>query len=200
MYRALVSKKFFRDHPYAENSVQRFVYSTLLCKELEQVAADFLVGHGELGAGRIADAADEKAMIAALDDPEAIFQLLRKKIDTVNRAVLIEKALEYEAEIMPNVCEKLLRSDHTTFIENAIRLLARSEDDYSAPLRERYKEIRSPYVLSLVCLVLGFRGDEHTIPWMMDRYRELASRHPDETYSQGPLLALHELRARFYGG
>lgn len=36
------------------------------------------------------------------------------------------------------------------------------------------------------------------IPWMMDRYHEPRKAYPDETYEQGPLLALHELNARFY--
>ena len=63
---------------------------------------------------------------------------------------------------------------------------------------ERYAEFRSPYVRSLLCLILGFRGEEDTIPWMMDRYFETKKRYPDDTYDQGPLIALSELNARFY--
>jgi hypothetical protein len=33
---------------------------------------------------------------------------------------------------------------------------------------------------------------------MLDRYHELARQYPDEDYKQGPLLALHEFKQRFY--
>ncbi|HYE83554.1 MAG TPA: hypothetical protein VEG39_15480 [Clostridia bacterium] len=59
-------------------------------------------------------------------------------------------------------------------------------------------EIRNPYALSLVCIVIGFIGDETTIPIMHKKYLELKGIYPDENYEQGPLLALAELRARFY--
>ena len=93
--------------------------------------------------------------------------------------------------------DKLIRNNHDTFIENAIRLLAESREDYSTPLKERFDEIRSPYVQSLVCLILGFRGNEDIIPWMLDTYLAVERQYPQETYEQGPLLALYELNARF---
>jgi hypothetical protein len=47
-------------------------------------------------------------------------------------------------------------------------------------------------------MILGLRGQETVIPWMVDRFYELKKSYPDETYDQGPLLAMHELKARFY--
>lgn len=94
--------------------------------------------------------------------------------------------------------EKLIRSDHDIFIENAIRLLARSEKDYSPLLLKKHAEIRSPYVQSMVCLILGLRGGEEIIPWMMNQFQEMKRLYPNETYDQGLLLALYELKYRFY--
>jgi len=116
----------------------------------------------------------------------------------INRPALIEKALGFEEEILPLVVEKIIRSNHSTFIENAVQLLARSKKDYSPFLLERYTAFRSPYVQSLLCLILGFRATEDIIPWMMNKFIEMHKLYPDETYDQGPLLALHELNARFY--
>ena len=198
MSRRLLIKEFFRDNPYKENSVQRFVYSTLLYKGMEQTASDFLLKQGELDCERREAITHEKEMILAEQNPAAIFQLLRKNVDGINRAVLIDRALASEDIILPMVVEKLVRSDHDTFIDNAIRLLAWSEKDYSPLLLERYAEFRSPYVRSLVCLILGFRGKEDIISWMLDRFFEMKKQYPDETYDQGPLFALHELSARFY--
>lgn len=198
MYRKLLSKKFFRDNPYTEGTAQQVAYTLLLSEEVEETARDIILEEGHLTKKRLEQIAQEEAMIQAEEDPEKIFNLLRKNLDSVNCLVLINKALDYEEEILPKVAEKLIRSDHDTFIENAVRLLARSKTDYTALLRERFDEIRSPYVKSLVCLVLGFRGGEDTIPWMMDRYWELQEKYPMEDYDQGPLLALYELNARFY--
>ncbi|OQB22366.1 MAG: hypothetical protein BWY11_02083 [Firmicutes bacterium ADurb.Bin182] len=196
MYRKLLTKEFFKDNPYKKISAQRLVYSTLLYRGLEN-AADDVVLH-TLSDERRENIAREKEIILAEKDPEIIFRLLRKNIEAVNRTVLINKALEFEAEILPMVAKKLVRNNHDTFIENAVRLLTWSKDDYTASLRERYSEFLSPYVQSVFCIVLGFRGSEDVIPWMMERFYEMKRRYPNENYDQGPLCALYELNARFY--
>lgn len=198
MYKQLLSKKFFLDNPHLENSAQRFVYSVLLYEGIEDTVNELIISKVGWSDERLTQINQEKELILSEQNPEEIFRLLRKKIDVINRPELIRKALEFEEELLPMVTEKLMRSYHDVFIENSIRLLAKSKKDYSSVLKERYADIRSPYVQSLVCLILGFRGEEDTIPWMMDRYFELRKLYPDEKYDQGPLLALSELNFRFY--
>lgn len=198
MYKQLLTNKFFRDNPYLENSVQRFIYSMLLYEGIENAANEILMKHVGLSDDRLEQVTREKEQIQSEQNPEEVFQLLRKKIDGVNRVNLINKALEFEEVLLPMMMEKLIRSNHDIFIENSVRFLARSKTDYSPLLREKYAEIRSPYVKSLICLILGFKGAEDTIPWMLDRFFEVKKLYPGETYDQGPLLALHELNCRFY--
>jgi len=198
MYKQLLTKKFFRDNPYLENSVQRFIYSFLLYEGIEDAANEILMTQVGLSNERLKQITQEKELIQSEQNPEEIFQLLRKKIDGINRVDLIKKALEFEEVLLPMVTEKLIRNNHDVFIENSIQLLARSQKDYTPLVKERYDEIRSPYVQSLFCLILGFRGEEGTIPWILDRYFEMKRLYPVETYDQGPLLALHELNCRFY--
>ncbi|SHK22299.1 hypothetical protein SAMN02745975_03899 [Geosporobacter subterraneus DSM 17957] len=199
MYKKLMSKKFFEDNPYMENSVQRFIYSTLLYEELEDLANEITIKQGLLSDERLEHITREKELIQSEQNPEEIFQLLRKKTEMINRRLLVKKALAFEEVILPMVVDKLMRSYHDIFIENSIELLAKSNKNYSSLLMEKYTEIRSPYVQSLVCLILGFRGEEKIIPWMVDRFYEMKKLYPDESYDQGPLLALHELNSRFYG-
>lgn len=198
MYKKLLTKKFFRDNPYMENSVQRFIYSTLLNEELEDIADELTIKYGLLSDERLERIAREKKLIQSEQNSEMIFQLLRKKTEMVNRGLLVKKALEFKEVLLPMVVEKLIRSCHDIFIENSIELLVKSNKDYTQLLKERYAEIRSPYAKSLVCLTLGLRGSEDTIPWMMDRFFEMKRLYPGETYDQGPLLALHELNIRYY--
>jgi len=198
MYKKLLTKKFFRENPYLENSVQRFIYSTLLYEELEDLANEITIKQGLLSDERIERITREKEVIQAEQNSEMIFQLLRKKTEMINRGLLVKKALEFEEVLLPKVVEKLIRSCHDIFIENSIELLAKSNKDYTPLLKEKYAEIRSPYVQSLVCLIIGLRGEEDTIPWILDRFFEMKKLYPGETYDQGPLLALHELNSRFY--
>lgn len=198
MYRKLLRKKFFRDNPYLEISAQRLVYSTLMYEGFEKAASEILLEQKVLSDERLEQITWEKKLIQSGNNPEMIFQFLRKNIDVVNRVALIEKALEFEEALLPMVIERLIRSGHDTFIENAVRLLARSKKDYSPLLKEQYDEVRSPYVQSLICVILGLRGNEDNIPWMMDRFFEMKRLYSGENYDQGPLLALNELNSRFY--
>lgn len=197
MSKKILTKKFFRDNPYLENSVQQFIYSYLLYDGIEAVTNETIIQNGLLSNECLEQIRQENERIKSEQSPEAIFQLFRKKIDMMNRVELISKALELEEEILPMVIEKLMRSNHHIFIENSIRFLAKSQKNGSPLLQAKYSEIRSPYVQSLICLIIGFRGEEDTISWMMDRFFEMKKLYPNETYAEGPLIALHELNCRF---
>ena len=58
-------------------------------------------------------------------------------------------------------------------------------------------EIRYPYARSSMCLVLGFRADESAVPFLMAQVEEMERKWPRDSFAQGPLLALYEMRARF---
>ncbi len=79
MYKQLLTKKFFKDNPYMENSVQRFIYSTLLYEGLEDIANEITIKQGLLSDERLEQIAREKELIQSEQNPEMIFQLLRKK-------------------------------------------------------------------------------------------------------------------------
>lgn len=198
MYKNLLTKKFFRDNPLEELSTQRFVYSILTHNGIEELANEYVFEYADLGAVRLERIRNEKELIQSERNPDELLNFLRKNFELNNRVDLVNRVLEFEEELMPKVIEKLIRSDNDNFIDNAMRLLARSEQDYSSILFKKYNEIRRPYVQSMVCVILGIRGGEEIIPWMMNQYQEMKKLYPDETYNQGPLLALHEMKYRFY--
>lgn len=198
MYRKLLNSKFFRDNPIVDMSPQRFVCLIVFDEGLEEATSEFMLNDIPLSDKRRADISAEKAEIAKQDNPEAIFRLLRQPMDTLSRPALAAKALEYEDDIVPMIIEKLIRNDHDTFIENAITILARAKGNYSEQIRSRYPDFRSSYVKSLICIYLGYKAPEDVIPWMMERFFEMKKLYPEETYNQGPLLALCELEARYY--
>jgi len=200
MHQNLLTRKFFRNNPVEEISTQRFVYSILTHNGIEEIANDYVLEYANLGAERIERIRNEKEQIQSEQNPDALLNFLRKDFELNNRVALVKRVLEFEEELMPKVVEKLIRSDNDNFIDNAMRLLARSEKNYSPLLYNKFNEIRRPYVQSMACLILGIRGGEEIIPWMMSQYQEMKRLYPDETYNQGPLLALYELKYRFYDG
>ncbi len=60
-----------------------------------------------------------------------------------------------------------------------------------------YSDVYDPYARSMLCLVLGFRADPEAIPFLMQQVDFFEKRFPSETYDQGPLMALYEIRERF---
>lgn len=68
---------------------------------------------------------------------------------------------------------------------------------YLEPEAVEYANIRNEYLKSMLCLVIGFRGDVEMIPFLMKETERLERMYPQETYAQGPILAIQELAVRF---
>ena len=191
MYRYLLNKKFFKDNPIKELSSQRLVYSSILMPKVEDLARKVV--------SQMIDRAGEEAQkIEEESDPEVIFKLLRGKCDPINYTILRKKVLEHEEYLLPKIIQALIRSGNDVFIEHAARIIPRCKRNYLNNLLNILQEIRNPYAVSLMCIVIGFIGDEETIPIIYHKYIELKDQYPNEDYEQGPLLALAELNAQFY--
>lgn len=206
MHSFRLTKQFLREFPMEEISPATIFYD---------LATGVMEGEFEESAREETDAvkaaiAREREEIAALAGADEAFRMLRRQTNAVNRVALYCKALEFEAELMPRVVERLFRSDYEIYIENAARMLAISEADYTPALIARYDEIRSPHALSLICVVVGMRGGEEVVPWMLERFVEMVDQMPlsdeddnfspfeAENHEQGPLFALNLLYDRFY--
>lgn len=95
------------------------------------------------------------------------------------------------------IIEKLKTSGNNVFIEHSIKLIKKAKTNYCEKLVEMIDEIRSPYALSLVCILIGFLGSESDIELLLRKHAELKSLYRDHDHEQGPLLGIIELRERF---
>lgn len=138
----------------------------------------------------------EKAIIKTTE-PNEILKLMRKKLSGSNRSLLREKMLEYEDELLTMIKEKSIRNKQDVFIENALYFFLRSKDNYCDWIIDTYSQFQSEYLKSLFCLVLGFRGDISTIPFLMEEAERMEKEYPNEYYDQGPALAVQELAVRY---
>jgi hypothetical protein len=107
--------------------------------------------------------------------PSGVYSLPRREC-----SVTVGACIQIGSEYAPMVVEKLICSDHDIFVDNAVRFLGRSKQNYSQLFLARYTEFRNPYVQSLLCIIFSIRGSKETIPWMMDRFYEMKILYLDE--------------------
>ncbi len=190
MYSDIINKKFFKENQIKDYTAQQLVFAQIDSPELPEMA-DKLVrnftNRAEL----------ERQEIVEEENPEKIIKYLRGKGDILNYRLLHEKILEKEDLYIPIIMNMIKTTGNDVFIENVVKLLAKSKNNYSKELLEMFSSIKYPYTLSLICVLLGFIGDEDVIPLMYDKYIEFKEYYPAENYNQGPLLALYELAFRY---
>ena len=64
-------------------------------------------------------------------------------------------------------------------------------------LMKEYSNIWNEYFKSMLCLVIGFRGDVEMLSFLTKETERLERMYLQETYAQGPILAIQELAVRF---
>ena len=147
--------------------------------------------------GRKAKVFEERHEIEAVATCEQIIRLMRRHTDPMNQHVLVNRALMFEDEIVPELTRMLKMSLNTGFIETAIRVLAKSKKDISDELIRDFDDIRYPYAQSMVLVVLGYKADEAYVAWLIDKYDKLKRLYPDQSYCEGAYYALCEIDNRF---
>ena len=140
---------------------------------------------------------ETQKIIESITSWEEIVKLMRRGVDTMCQSILINKALEYEDELIPDVLKRFKTSLNVSFIENAVRVLARCNKDIADEIHDYYDDMRSPYAQSLALLVLGFKADDTYIPWLIDKHDKLKRSYPNENYHEGAYYALYEIERRF---
>ncbi len=148
--------------------------------------------------GREASAMDERTEIESAETCGQLIRIMRRNPDSVNQNYLINRALEFEEEMIPELLRMLKTSGNDGFIELAIRVLAMCEKDIAVDIIASFDDIRNPYAQSMLLVALGFLADEARIPWFIEKFDVLRSLYPDESYYEGAYFALREMYNRFY--
>lgn len=136
-------------------------------------------------------------MIEQTSTAEELLKLMRKPLSSGNRSRLRRKMLEYKKDMMSLIKEKTMKNGQDIFIENTLYFFLHCEENCCNWLMKEYSNIRNEYLKSMLCLVIGFRGDVEMISFLMKETERLERMYPQETYAQGPILAIQELAVRF---
>lgn len=141
---------------------------------------------------------NERSSIETATTYEEIVKIMRRNTDPLNQHILINKAMEFEDDIVPDIIKRLKTSLNTGFIETSIRILAKTKKDVAEELFGYFDDMRNPYAQSMVLILLGYKADEVHIPWFIEKYNEMKKLYPNENYCEGAYYALIEMENRFY--
>lgn len=194
MDKKLLPKNFFRDNPLDKMSaplVAHFSMTAGFNEKLQAAMWDIL--EGELDPERKAKIKAEQEEIPRLETGEAVVKFIRNDYDVVNRDRLCKKALTMQAEVMPPLLRRFKTSLQDSVTETAVYILSYADREYVDQLIAMYPEIRSPYAQSMACVALGVQEREDTLPLLLREYERFKREYPEESYCQGPLLAIYIL-------
>ena len=185
--------KFLDKHPDIPFSAAKFEYSLYL----EPEAVEYANAVSEKMLGESEEDLRSKRMIERAETTEEMLKLMRKPLSGGNRSRLRGKLLEYETVLMPCIKEKTMKNGQDIFRENTLYFFLYCEENCCNWLMKEYSNIRNEYFKSMLCLVIGFRGDVEMLSFLTKETERLERMYLQETYAQGPILAIQELAVRF---
>lgn len=141
----------------------------------------------------------DKEEIEAAVDADTLVRLMRRKMSAANTELLRERLLRVQKVVNVPIMEKLYTSGQEVFALNALHYLLHADANYSIFLYKEYEEIRSEFMKSMICLVLGIRGAKEMLPMLMQEAKRMSVHFPQEQLYQGPVIGAMELGARYYG-
>ena len=128
---------------------------------------------------------------------EDVVRLMRKRSAPYDRLKIVQKAIEMEEETLPYIQKRALTNKQDIFIETALKYFLRCKTNCCEWILENYENFKSEYLKSMLCLVLGLRGETDMIEFLIKEAERFEREYPNEFFDQGPALAVQELATRF---
>ena len=164
------------------------LYSLLLMPQVEVVAST--ISNQLLTRGR-----EEATRIAHAKNLQQLLEIMAFRPDPLNHIRLVERVLEFGEEAIREILQRLRVQQNATFLELAIRVLFKSGLDCFDEVCDIVdKGPRRTYQISLLCMLLGFTGDRKYTRRLWNYYHFFRNHFPAETYADGPLLGLLEIK------
>lgn len=185
---SLIPKDFFKKNKIDENAspqVILFLYNNDLILSPEANIPDWKIQPGEKNL---------EEEIQKCTDAKQLVKFMRKPMSEPCHAVLIKRALLLEQEVLPLAEDLALRSVQDEFLDSFVEFVLYTRKNPSPWILEHYSEIRSDFLKSQLCVVLGLRGTPKYIPFLLQEVEHLKGIDPSDPLEQGPIVALSILR------
>lgn len=185
----ILPNRYFKEHPIDNRSGAYLMYAMNANEDVMSRIRKIKEDHVHVDD----DQAELEKVIAEMEDPTELFRFMRKELDGCNGEVLRDRLLNLESVMTPLIREKLLISKNERFIDNAAFFMIRCEEDPSGWILENYENVQDPFARSLMCLTLGFWGEEKYTDFLVAEEAKLSKEYPGKKLEQGPLIALYML-------
>ena len=186
----ILDENFFNFNTAHEISASRLLYSTLLMPDVEKVAE-------QVSRKFIERCKDEWETIERIKDANELINIMAQSPDPLNYLKLIDKLLQLKEESIPLIIKELKKTKDDAFVEIAVKVIYRSGEDYSGEILEIIKfHQKDAYVISLLCMLLGFYENKESEKVLWNYFHFFREYFKHETFSDGPLLGLTEMRER----
>ena len=189
--KANINDNFLDNQIINDFSAQRFIYSLMLKPEISKhISENFnkLVNR----------ARDERTHIIKTKNSKKLIKIMQNNPDVLNHDILFDKILENEKETIPLIMNELKKPQNDIFFELAVKIIGASKKKYTEQIIDIIKNHqRNTYAVSVLVILLGFYNEKQKskkILWNL--YHYFKEHYPDETFSDGPLIAMLEQRAQ----
>lgn len=184
-----IDDAFFALNPFRELAGQRITYTCMVAPQLEALASRLV--KQEISRGR-----DEEKKIIEMNNLAGLIAILKQNPDPFNHDLLRRKLLQFREQVVPLLLEELAHVQNDCFVEQAVRIIYMSRIDCTAALLKLISSPIDAYALSLICVLLGLFGRTEALKPLWDYFHFFKEKYPEESFSQGPLIGLFELRER----
>ena len=191
----MIHKSFFKKNPLEKFSAAAFADFHLTMLDQDELNAEMenIVFKYKPDDERRAQLEQDRNIIEAMDSGEAIVKYMRQEHEGLADPMFCKKALAMQDGAAPLILRRYMTTGQDRFIELAFLILAKANIRYVEQLYADYANIRNPYAQSMACLLFGEREMQNAASLLMEEYERFKREYPDESYNQGPLLALHIL-------
>ena len=127
--------------------------------------------------------AEEAALaeeVRTCTDAEQLVRWMRKPVSGLLRARILRRALAFEKDVLPLMEHRALTTQLDAFEDCVTMFFLVCKKNPCPWIMEHYAEVRSEFLQSQFCLILGMRGSPNYIPFLLE---------------QGPLLGINALQS-----
>ena len=163
---------FYEKHPFDNNMtaghLSYFRMKTMFDTDLQIKMKEELMPY--IDDSRKNEMESEKKLIDSLTTADEVVNYMRKVKDTTNERYLCSKAVEMGDEVAELLVEKLHRNGMSKFIECAVQVLSRADDQYIDRVLEEFRQFRNGYARVQTTVLLAYRKRFDALKSMYEEY------------------------------
>lgn len=165
---------------------------------LAQMAAEDLILFPEEAMPDMELSEEEAALaeeVRVCTDPAQLVRYMRKTMTGLLRARVLRRAMAYERDVLPLMQKRALTTQLESFEDCVTMFFLVCKKNPCPWIMEHFDEVRSEFLKSQFCLILGMRGTPKYVDFLYEQFRRYQTLRSEEQYlEQGPLLGLTALQ------